>query len=163
MLGAVLCASAAHAQVPGEEIARRAFEEGVALEKTGDFAAALAKFKESEQIKATLGNRYHKAYCLEMTGKLAAALIEYEVVDRSARETSKAELVEAASARAAPRRVPGSCSGSSRRRRTGPRSPSTARRSPSSTARRSGSIGRPRHHGARAGSHLRVHEAAHNR
>ncbi|HVJ88577.1 MAG TPA: hypothetical protein VM580_02165, partial [Labilithrix sp.] len=83
-----------HAQVPGEELARSAFEEGVALEKKGDFAAALTKFKESEQIKATLGNRYHKAYCLEMTGKLAAALIEYEVVEKTARETKKHEIAE---------------------------------------------------------------------
>lgn len=105
VLGAILTASSAHAQVPGEEIARRAFEEGVALEKKGDYAAALAKFKESEQIKATLGNRYHKAYCLEMTGKLAAALIEYEVVDRSARETNKAELVEATRVRLEPLRA----------------------------------------------------------
>lgn len=95
LVGAILCASAAHAQVPGEERARRAFEDGVALEKKGDFAGALAKFKESEQLKATLGNRYHKAYCLEMTGKLAAALIEYELVDKAAREANKAEIIDA--------------------------------------------------------------------
>ncbi|MBN9164172.1 MAG: hypothetical protein BGO98_49425 [Myxococcales bacterium 68-20] len=105
LVGAFLCASAARAQVPGEEIARRAFEDGVALEKKGDFAAALAKFKESEQIKATLGNRYHKAYCLEMTGKLAAALIEYEVVDKAARESNKTDLVEATRLRLEPLRT----------------------------------------------------------
>ncbi|MBX3225133.1 MAG: hypothetical protein KF795_31740 [Labilithrix sp.] len=105
MLGAILWASSARAQVPGEEIARRAFEDGVALEKKGDYAGALAKFKESEQIKATLGNRYHKAYCLEMTGKLAAALLEYEIVDKSAREANKAELVEATRLRIEPLRV----------------------------------------------------------
>ena len=105
LVGVLLCASAARAQVPGEEIARRAFEEGVALEKKGDFAGALSKFKESEQIKATLGNRYHKAYCLEMTGKLAAALIEYEVVDKAARETNKTDLVEATRLRLEPLRA----------------------------------------------------------
>jgi len=98
-------AGSAGAQVPGEEIARRAFEDGVALEKKGDYAGALAKFKESEQIKATLGNRYHKAYCLEMTGKLAAALIEYEAVDKTARDTNKAELVEATRIRLEPLRA----------------------------------------------------------
>jgi hypothetical protein len=101
----ILLSSAVHAQVPGEEIARRTFEEGVALEKKGDFAAALGKFKESEQIKPTLGNRYHKAYCLEMTGKLAAALIEYEVVDKAARDTGKTELVEATRTRLEPLRA----------------------------------------------------------
>jgi hypothetical protein len=103
--GALAYVSAARAQVPGEEIARRAFEEGVALEKKGDFAGALSKFKESEQIKATLGNRYHKAYCLEMTGKLTAAMIEYEGVDKAAREANKAELVEAARIRLEPLRT----------------------------------------------------------
>lgn len=103
--GALLFASSAVAQVPGEEIARRAFEEGVALEKKGDYAGALVKFKESEQIKATLGNRYHKAYCLEMTGKLAAALIEYEIVEKAARDTNKTELVEATRVRVEPLRT----------------------------------------------------------
>ena len=56
--------------------ARRSFEDGVSLEKKGDYAGALAKFRESMEIKATLGNRFHIAYCLEMTGKLAAALEE---------------------------------------------------------------------------------------
>lgn len=104
LAGALLLASAARAQVPGEEIARRAFEEGVALEKKGDFAAALTKFKESEQIKATLGNRYHKAYCLEMTGKLASSLTEYEAVEKAARDANKTDLVEAARSRLEPLR-----------------------------------------------------------
>lgn len=85
----------AQAQVPGEEIARRAFEDGVALEKAADYASALVKFKESSQIKATLGNRFHIAYCLEMTGKLASALIDYEIVEKSAREQGKADLLGA--------------------------------------------------------------------
>ena len=90
------------AQVPGEEIARRTFEEGAALEKEGDYAGALAKFRESEQIKATLGNRYHKAYCLEMIGKLAAALTEYETVEKSARDAGKNDLALAARQRVEP-------------------------------------------------------------
>jgi hypothetical protein len=105
MVGACLWSSAALAQVPGEEIARRAFEDGVTLEKKGDFAGALTKFRDSELIKATLGVRYHKAYCLEMTGKLAAALIEYEIVDKTARETNKTELVETTRVRLEPLRA----------------------------------------------------------
>lgn len=105
LAGALLYASSAVAQVPGEETARHRFDEGVALEKKADYAAALAKFVESEQIKATLGNRYHKAYCLEMMGKLAAALAEYEFVDKRARETDKTELAEATRIRLEPLRA----------------------------------------------------------
>jgi hypothetical protein len=90
--------------VPGEELARRTFEEGVALEKKGDFAAALGKFRESSAIKATLGNRYHLAYCLEMTGKLAAALTEYEALAQAARDQKKNDVVEATRLRLEPLR-----------------------------------------------------------
>lgn len=95
----------AHGQVPGEEIARRAFEEGVILEKKGNYAEALAKFKESARVRATLGNRFHTAYCLEMSGKLAAAFIEYETVDRSAREQNKPDIINATHLRLEPLRV----------------------------------------------------------
>jgi hypothetical protein len=105
LFAAALLATPASAQVPGEEIARRAFEEGVGLEKKNDFAGALTKFKESSAIKATLGNRFHIAYCLEMTGKLAAALIEYEIVDKTAREQSKADVIEATRVRLEPLRA----------------------------------------------------------
>jgi hypothetical protein len=105
ILTCLVLGTSARAQVPGEEIARRAFQEGVVLEKKGEYAAALAKFNESEQIKATLGNRYHKAFCLEMTDKLAAAATEYEALERAARETKKTELAAAARARLEPLRA----------------------------------------------------------
>jgi hypothetical protein len=95
----------AYAQAPAElEIAKRAFEDGVALEKKGDYAGALGKFRESAQIKTTLGNRFHTAYCLEMTGKLAAALLEYEAIDKAAREQQKPEIVEQTRVRLEPLR-----------------------------------------------------------
>jgi len=83
-------ARVAHAE---DDPARRAFDEGVVLEKRGDYAAALLKFKESADAKPTLGNRFHLAFCLEMTGKLATAYREYEEVDRLAREQKKADVV----------------------------------------------------------------------
>jgi hypothetical protein len=98
----VAYAATAEAQSGGDDVARRSFEDGVALEKKGDFAGALAKFQESERAKPTLGNRFHKAYCLEMTGKLVAALDEYEGVDRAAREAKKADIVEATRVRREP-------------------------------------------------------------
>ncbi len=92
----VLISSNAHADSPGEE--------GVTLEKKGDYDAALVKFRESAAIKRTLGNRFHLAFCLEMTGKLSAALNEYEVVDKTAREQKKAEIIEATRLRLEPLR-----------------------------------------------------------
>jgi hypothetical protein len=97
-----LCAAApAQAEGTAEE-AKRAFEEGVTLEKKGDYAGALDKFATSEKIKGTVGNRFHKAFCLEMVGRLAAALDEYDAVDKTAREQGKADVVEATRGRAEP-------------------------------------------------------------
>lgn len=95
---------AAHAQAPSEELARRAFDEGVALEEEGDYAGALEKFEASARLKRTLGNRFHTAYCLEMLGELVAALAEYEGVEGDARAQERADVVEATRARLEPLR-----------------------------------------------------------
>jgi len=114
---AVLCLSlamatlvapmAAHAQqaAPGKEVAKRLFEEGADLEKRGEYFAALAKYKEAEQITVTPGLRFHKAYCLEMTARLTAAVEEYEAADKLARETNKPEVRAAVAARLEPVRA----------------------------------------------------------
>jgi hypothetical protein len=94
----------AHADTPADDRARTAFEEGVALEKRGLFSDALAKFKESELSRSTLGNRYHKAFCLERLGQFAAAMAEYESVERHARESKKLEMADATLARLEPLR-----------------------------------------------------------
>ena len=99
----------AHAQpVPGQEIAKKLFDEGLEAEKQKDWSTALAKFNESQQIKMTSGNRFHKAYCLEMSGKLAAALDEYEAAEKLAQTEKKAEVLAAIKARYEPliKRVP---------------------------------------------------------
>lgn len=85
--------------VPGQEVARQLFDEGVELEGQKRFDAALAKFREAEQIRATPALRFHKAFCLENLGKLAAALDEYEAAERSARDQNKAETLKNARAR----------------------------------------------------------------
>jgi hypothetical protein len=90
--------------VPGKEYAKKLFEEGAELEKKADYAGALAKYKEAEQITATPGLRFHKGYCLEMTGKLAAALEEYESADKMARDQNKQEVHAAVVARLDPLR-----------------------------------------------------------
>jgi len=106
-------ASLAHAQpapasaagAAGKERAKKLFEEGVELEKKADYASALAKYKEAEQITVTAGLRFHTGYCLEMTGKLAAALEEYEAADRMARDQNKQEVHAATAVRLEPLRV----------------------------------------------------------
>ena len=101
--------TSAHAQpagtVPGKEHAKRLFEEGVELEKKGDFAGALAKYKEAEQITVTPGLRFHTGYCLEMTGKLVAALEAYEAADKLARDQNKPDVHAAVTTRLDPLRA----------------------------------------------------------
>ena len=93
------------ATAAGKEHAKKLFEEGVDLEKKADYAGALAKYKEAEQITITAGLRFHTGYCLEMTGKLSAALDEYEGADRIAREQNKQEVHAATTARLDPLRA----------------------------------------------------------
>lgn len=109
-LGAMTSGTAAHAQaasapVPGKEHAKRLFDEGVELEKKGDFAAALAKYKEAERITVTAGLRFHTGYCLEMTGKLIAALETYEAADKLAQEQNKQDVRAAITTRLEPLRA----------------------------------------------------------
>lgn len=106
MTGALIAPSTAHAQaVPGKEVAKKLFEDGIDLEKKGDYVAALAKYKEAEQITATPGLRFHKGYCLEMMGKLNAALEEYEAADKLARDANRADVHGAVIARLDPLRT----------------------------------------------------------
>lgn len=86
------------------EGAKRAFEEGVELEKRGDYPTALAKFRTAEQLKATAGVRFHVAYCLEMLGNIASALETYEAAEKLAREQGKTEVESAARTRLEPLR-----------------------------------------------------------
>ncbi len=91
--------------VPGKEHAKRLFEEGAELEKKTDYVAALAKYREAEQITVTPGLRFHKGYCLEMTGKLSAALDEYETADKLARDANRQDVHAAVIARLEPLRT----------------------------------------------------------
>ena len=62
----------------------------------------------TEQVKATPGVRFHEGYCLEMTGRLAAALEAYEASEKMAGEQNKNEVLAAVRARLEPlaQRVP---------------------------------------------------------
>jgi hypothetical protein len=76
----------------GKDQAKKLFDEGLELEKKADYAGALAKYKEAERLTATPGLRFHQAYCLEMSGKLASALEAYDGADQLAREQNKQEV-----------------------------------------------------------------------
>ncbi|GAC1537722.1 MAG: hypothetical protein NVS3B10_02070 [Polyangiales bacterium] len=109
-LAALAPATMAHAQpasvsAGGKERAKKLFEDGLELEKKADYAGALAKYKEAEQLALTAGLRFHTGYCLEMTGKIAAALEEYEGADRLAREQNKQEVHAATAVRLEPLRA----------------------------------------------------------
>lgn len=99
---ALAFAAEAPARAQGADQARRAFEEGVALEKKRDYAGALARFRDAGAIKATPGVRYHEGYCLEMTGKLVDAAEAYAQAEKMAREQDKPEVVTAVRARLEP-------------------------------------------------------------
>ena len=94
-----LASIAGVARADEADAARRAFEEGTALEKRGEYEAALARFRESATQRPTAGNRFHVGYCLEMTGKLAAALVEYDAVTELARDQKKPEILAATTTR----------------------------------------------------------------
>lgn len=89
----------------GREQAKRLFDEGLELEKKSDFAGALAKYARAEQITVTPGLRFHKGYCLEMTGKLLAAIDDYEAADTMAVAQNKPEVHAAVTVRLEPLRV----------------------------------------------------------
>jgi hypothetical protein len=104
-LGIALAAPAAFAQapVPGAEVARATFEEGVALEKSGDYAGALAKFNESAKIRETSGVLFHRAYCMEMSKHDLALTVEaYEKADRVAKAGGQATVQAAVKRQLAP-------------------------------------------------------------
>ncbi|HEY8078861.1 MAG TPA: hypothetical protein VIF62_32235 [Labilithrix sp.] len=90
---------------PGKDVAKKLFEEGVELEKKSDFAGALAKYQEAEQITVTPGLHFHLAFCLEMTSKLAAALDAYESALKLARDQNKADVEKAVAVRLEPLRA----------------------------------------------------------
>jgi hypothetical protein len=87
-----------------KEQAKRLFDEGLELEKKGEYTQALAKYKDAEQLVVTAGLRFHQGYCLEMTGKIAAAFETYEAADKLARDQNKPEVHAAIVARLDPLR-----------------------------------------------------------
>ncbi len=82
--------------------ARRTFNEGKDLEKAGNYAAALERFKKVAEVKVTPQVRFHIALCEENLGKLVSALKGFELAAEEARQagSSAIEVSENAPTRA---------------------------------------------------------------
>jgi hypothetical protein len=82
--------------------ARRTFNEGKDLEKAGNYAAALERFKKVAEVRITPQVRFHIALCEENLGKLVSALKGFELAGEEARQagSSAIEVSENAPTRA---------------------------------------------------------------
>lgn len=81
--------------------ARETYREGVALESAGNFAGALAKFREVAAVKSTARVRFHIGLCQEKIGRWNEALGAYKMaIAEAEKENAKDVIKEAESARA---------------------------------------------------------------
>lgn len=73
--------------------ARELFDEGIALETKGRWAQALDRFRKVAAVKTTPQVRFHVALCLENTGKLVDALVEFQRAQVDAEKDPAAGMV----------------------------------------------------------------------
>jgi tetratricopeptide (TPR) repeat protein len=74
--------------------AREQFEQGLSLEGAGNWAEALAKFREVATVRSTAAVRFHIARCLEELGHWNEALGAYELAVAEAEGPTKDEVVQ---------------------------------------------------------------------
>src|SRR5690349_5526477 len=74
------------------ERARNFFREGLSLEAAGNWAQALAKFREVGKVKLTPQVRFHTARCNEQLGHLNTALGEYKLAEYEGGQQNIPEL-----------------------------------------------------------------------
>jgi hypothetical protein len=99
VLGAfVLCANAARGDVPTAEAL---FREGRELATTGDYAAACAKFEESQRLDPAAGTLLNLGDCSERLGKTASAWAYFLSAVRLAEQQAKTAIGAEARSRAA--------------------------------------------------------------
>lgn len=80
------------AQEPDAKALKRAralFQQGIELEKGGNYPAALQTFREVGQVRMTPQVRYHIAFCEEKLGRLVVALGGYELALADAASVGK--------------------------------------------------------------------------
>lgn len=73
--------------------ARELFEEGLKLEDKGQWSEALERFRKVAAVKMTPQVRFHIALCLENTGKLVDALVEFQRAQSDAAADPAASVV----------------------------------------------------------------------
>lgn len=83
------------------ERARNFFREGLSLEAAGNWAQALAKFREVGKVKLTPQVRFHMARCNEQLGHLNTALGEYKLAEYEGGQQNIPELASITQARQA--------------------------------------------------------------
>lgn len=96
-------ASATAAAAPSDEeklAAKKAFDEGMELEKRDDYAGALEKFQKVGAFKMTPHVRFHIALCEEKLGRLVSALRGFELAVVEANRVGKEAQVVAEKAAA---------------------------------------------------------------
>lgn len=69
--------------------ALKAFEDGLELEKKGDYSAALDKFQKVGEFKMTPHVRFHIALCEEKLGRLVSAMHGFELAAAEATKMGK--------------------------------------------------------------------------
>lgn len=79
--------------------ARELFEEGLKLEDKGQWGEALERFRKVGAVKMTPAVRFHIALCLENTGKLVDALVEFQRAQSDAANDSTQANVAANAAK----------------------------------------------------------------
>lgn len=104
LLGALVTsvAASAHADAPGSDhvAAEALFDEAVRLMKTGDYAAACPKLRESQRLDAGVGTLVYLAECYSRSGKTASAWATWREAHAAARAAGQADRERMAKARA---------------------------------------------------------------
>ncbi len=72
---------------------RELFEEGLKLEDKGQWSEALERFRKVAAVKMTPQVRFHVALCLENTGKLVDALVDFQRAQSDASTDPSASVV----------------------------------------------------------------------
>lgn len=97
--GVAVPRTASAAPSPAEvNAAREAYREGVGLETTGNWAAALEKFRAVAAVKSTSRVRFHIGLCQEKLGRWVEALGAYNLALADARQESAADVEKEAEA-----------------------------------------------------------------
>lgn len=100
LLISLLCSSLAFAAPSPADLnaAREAYREGIGLETTGNWAGALAKFREVAAVKSTSRVRFHIGLCQEKLGRWTDALGAYNLALADAQQENAADAIKEAEA-----------------------------------------------------------------